>query len=245
MRFRTLLVLVLLALGLIGLALWRNAGVPGLDDIEAMLTDQGVGAASRLAALQRAAATGDPRDQFRLAEAYRAGRDVDRRPAAAAKWYREAARQGHLEAQYRLGRMYETGEGVDEDPYRAVEWYRLAARLGRHLDSQYRLGQMYFRGLGVPHSYAEATRWFRIAAERGHPVAQFLLGAMLAEGWGLEPDHVEALKWYRLAARQAERIRAESPRYDLDGAIARLLGQMTAFQISRANQRLAAWRPKS
>ena len=50
--------------------------------------------------------------------------------AAAARWYREAAKGGDVGAQYLIGSMYEAGDGVPQDLRLARYWYDVAARNG-------------------------------------------------------------------------------------------------------------------
>ncbi|GAB6054039.1 hypothetical protein JCM17960_28590 [Magnetospira thiophila] len=243
MSRRTILVLVLLAVGLISLAVWWNTDLPKVSELHAMMMAEDP-QVLELRALRRGAAAGDPRDQYGLAEAYRTGQGVPVEPMAAVKWYSEAARQGHIDAQYQLGHLYETGTGVRQDPKRAAEWYRLAAKLGNNAEAEFRLGQLYFNGKGVPHDFNLAREWYRKAAERGHPVAQFLLGAMYEEGWGVDQDLVEGYVWYKLAARNLTRLNAESERYDLPKALDGLVSRMNNFQIEQGERRLAAWKAK-
>lgn len=46
--------------------------------------------------------------------------------AAAARWYRAAAKSGHRPAQTNLGSLYERGLGVSKDKAKALDWYRKA-----------------------------------------------------------------------------------------------------------------------
>jgi TPR repeat protein len=58
------------------------------------------------------------------------GEGVDRNPAEAARWWREAADQGLSQAQFNLGVLYEQGQGVKVDYSEAAKWYELAAAQG-------------------------------------------------------------------------------------------------------------------
>ncbi|CCQ74074.1 tetratricopeptide repeat protein [Magnetospira sp. QH-2] len=244
MTKRTLIILALFAVGLVGLAVWWNTKLPKVAEIHAMIMAEDP-KVLEIRALRRGAAEGDPRDQYGLAEVYRTGDGVTAQPEAALKWYEEAARQGHLDAQYQLGHLYETGSGVNQDYNRAAEWYRLAAQLGRHREAEFRMGQLHFNGKGVAHDFNKARQWYRKAADRGHPVAQFLLGAMYEEGWGIDEDLITAYVYYRLASRDKPRLKAESDRYKIDEVLQRLEGRMSRFQKEQGDRRLAAWRPKA
>ena len=79
--------------------------------------------------LERAKA-GDPRAQFRLAEAYDGGEGVPEDDAAAAEWYRRAAEQGHREAQFQLATLYDSGKGVTQDACRGRAMVRARGRPG-------------------------------------------------------------------------------------------------------------------
>ena len=80
--------------------------------------------------IRKSAEQGDMASQFRLAQRYEAGKDVDRDINKAADWYRKAARQGHQKAQTNLGNLYRMGKGVDKDYDEAMQWYRKAADQG-------------------------------------------------------------------------------------------------------------------
>jgi TPR repeat protein len=58
------------------------------------------------------------------------GRGTARDYAAAATWFRKAAKQGHASGQFNLGLMYEKGKGVPQDYRFAAAWYRRAADQG-------------------------------------------------------------------------------------------------------------------
>lgn len=155
-----------------------------------------------LRSLKILAENGDARAQFALAFMYDKGEDVTQDYAAAAKWYRGAARQGIAFAQYRLGQLYERGQGVSQDHQQAVGWYRKAAEQG-FARAQYKLGDSYAHGLGVHQDHKESANWFRRAAERGYADAQYRLGMSYAHGQhGVPKDEIRAHMWLSLAADQ-------------------------------------------
>jgi TPR repeat protein len=82
---------------------------------------------ARLAALEKAAAEGDPASQLLLGNIYAEGRDFPEDHAKAADWFQKAAMQGNAIAQYNLGVLYANGDGVPKDEVRACAWFNLAA----------------------------------------------------------------------------------------------------------------------
>ena len=61
---------------------------------------------------------------------FASGRIVQRDPAEAMHWLREAADAGHVEAMCRVGFFYENALGVKQDEAEAKRWYRKAADKG-------------------------------------------------------------------------------------------------------------------
>jgi Sel1 repeat len=76
------------------------------------------------------AAQGHATAQFNLGVLHDVGRGVWQDHAAAARWYRLAAKQGHAAAQFNLGGLYFEGQGVPKDLVRAAVWFTLAATAG-------------------------------------------------------------------------------------------------------------------
>lgn len=85
---------------------------------------------------------------MQAATAFYLGRGTVRDRAAAARWYREAAKGGDIGAQYLVASMYESGDGVEQDLRLARYWYDIAAKNGddaapikvRELDDRMRPG---------------------------------------------------------------------------------------------------------
>ena len=119
-------------------------------------------------AFLRAAAQGNARSQFMLAEMYRQGQSFAQSHEQAASWFRHAAEQGLADAQFNLGILYRTGQGVAPDWNEAVSWYRKAAAQ-QHVDAQLSLGLMFMhpQEQGVAPDYVEAHKWFSLAAANG------------------------------------------------------------------------------
>lgn len=147
------------------------------------------------------ARAGDSEAQYRVANRYRDGRDVDPDPTEALRWYRRAAEQGHAKAENNLGLMYAKGFGVEPDDLTAADWYRRAAERGLAV-AQFNLASMYAAGRGVGRDEAQAFHWFRAAASQGYAEAQFQLALRHAEGRGTAVDTAAAFRWFLKAARQ-------------------------------------------
>ncbi len=126
---------------------------------------------------------------------------VPRDPAAAVKWYQNAAVHGIADAQFALGNIYLEGRGTAKDPAKAAMWYRRAAEQG-NAAAQNNLGLLYLKGSGVRKSPVEAVRWFAKSAEAGDLGGQNNLGAAYVNGSGVLVDYAEGAKWLRKAADQ-------------------------------------------
>jgi TPR repeat protein len=90
---------------------------------EAVLTES---SASKLEALQKLAAGGDPAAQFGVGAHYWTGDGVPQDYDQAVRWFSLAAEQGNVAAQAMLGNCYWAGRGVTADPMRAYFWSFLA-----------------------------------------------------------------------------------------------------------------------
>jgi hypothetical protein len=80
--------------------------------------------------LTRAAESGSPLAQKRLARMYDQGKGVRKDLKTAHKWYLSSANNGDPRSQQRLGFMYATGQGVHQDVTRAYMWFKVAAHGG-------------------------------------------------------------------------------------------------------------------
>ncbi|HEC14145.1 MAG TPA: sel1 repeat family protein [Rhodospirillales bacterium] len=230
----------LVATGLIVVAVWYFSDAPTPKE-EIIRARQ----AARFQSTLIKARGGDVAAQLAVAGYYKDGIGVKKNQALAGDFYRRAARRGRPVAQYELGRMYETGSGVGADSIKAAEWYRLAAGIGGNRDAQYALGRLYFTGRGVVNNYAAAVKWFRKAANQGHPAALYIMGAVYLEGWSVNVDPIEAYKWFTLALPVADQAMAFDRSYDPARALRRLKAKMNKFQIGRAEEKAALWKPRT
>ncbi len=117
----------------------------------------------------------------------------------------------------------------------AVRIWRGLAEAGDP-SSQLALAGLYRTGTYVALDLTEAARLYRAAADRGDASAQLNLGDLTARGLGLERDLVEAYKWLGLAAVQGRAWAEERQR--------EVAGDMTKSQITEAEARIRAFRPK-
>jgi cell division septation protein DedD len=140
---------------------------------------------SAIEAMRTAAGKGDADAQFRLAQAYQAGKGLAKDPAMAIMWYRRAVAQGHVLASDELGfALFAHGDRRVAMPY--IE--RAAARGDAR--AFYLLGIAHFNGdlaaRDWPLAYAQTAR----AAEAGLPAARANLQMM--EQYLLSADRAKA-----------------------------------------------------
>ncbi len=134
--------------------------------------------------------------------------------------------------------------------------------------AQTKLCVAYYLGSGIPQNYDMALRWCSRGAEQGAPKAQAILALIYASGYGVKEDLIEAHKWANLAASapieaymrrhikelghkpEAERLLGDIRKLeeevrtnaaDWRDSLSTLL---TPEQVSEAQQRASAWKPK-
>lgn len=150
---------------------------------------------------EQAVERGFAASQVNLANLYRDGKGLRKRPSRAFELLSAAASQQYVMAYAPLGEMYLLGEGTDRNYAAAVEWFTRGATEGV-VSAHYFLGVVYERGAGVLKDPARAAHYYRVAALQGHGRAQNSLGYLYRAGAGVPQDYLEAAKWYRLAADQ-------------------------------------------
>ena len=84
----------------------------------------------RVAAVRRAAESGNVEAQRELGILYDQGEGVRQSYSEALRWYRLAADQGDDQAQFNIGEMYRFGDGVRRDKVEAAKWYMIASTQG-------------------------------------------------------------------------------------------------------------------
>ena len=127
--------------------------------VEVVLADNLVEGA--VAAVIKAAATGNADAEYALGELAYQGQGRPQDFATAAQWYTKAADGGSAMAQYALANMYATGRAVLQNWAIAAGWYAKAAEQDI-ADAQYRLASLLADGRGV--AGAMATTLSRRAA---------------------------------------------------------------------------------
>jgi uncharacterized protein len=163
--------------------------------------------------------------------------------ARALKLARPLANAGNPRAQAIVGFAYYRGRGVTHDDAEGAKWLRSAADQG-DAPARFTLGVMYGEGRGVPQDFAEAAHWYRLAAEQGDAQAQYNLGLAFARGEGVTQDAILAHMWFNLAAARfpATDTRNRAAAVKNRDAVA---GEMSSEQLSEAQKRALAWKPKS
>ena len=145
---------------------------------------------------------GDPSAQTLIAEIYSRGLGVPKDPAAAAKWYGEAAEQNVPEAQFRYALILIDGTQGKKDLARARELMKAAADAGNSL-AQFNYAQMIVDRDDSPTGMAEAAIYYEKAARSGLADAEYAMGQIRLNGAdGKAPDLAAARKWLTLAAER-------------------------------------------
>ena len=149
----------------------------------------------------------------------------------AVSWYKKAAEHGDADGEFALGVSYAMGHGVAVDYAEARRWLTAAANQGQ-LQAQYDLAIIFEQGNGAPPDRGMAAHYYQLAADRGMAKAQYRFGMMLAKGSSSD-DKVAAYKWLALSQNSIKESAA---------ALADVKKAMTAQEIARAEEQVAAWR---
>ena len=114
----------------------------------------------------KAAHQNHPDAQFRLAEAYRFGRGIEKSAENEFEWYTKAANLNHPDAQCNLGYYYQEGHGTAEkDLGKAFELFTKAANQN-HGESQVMVGSFYKEGWAVEENLEKALEWYERAKDK-------------------------------------------------------------------------------
>ena len=174
----------------------------------------GVSGEDYVAALEDAAAAGQPMAMWQLGTMYENGEGVDRDPVKAFGYFAQIANQ-HADAAPRgveadivaqsfdkVGDYYKQGlpdAGIPADIERSHALLLHAATYFGDADAQYRVGLLYLREDELGVNPLQSARWFSLAARKGHCSAQAQLGNLLFNGTeGLEAQPVEGLMWLNI-----------------------------------------------
>mmetsp|Transcript_14536 Transcript_14536/g.43932 ORF Transcript_14536/g.43932 Transcript_14536/m.43932 type:complete len:758 (-) Transcript_14536:985-3258(-) len=128
------------------------------------------------------------------------GAGAQRDPAAALRYFQQAADRGDAQAMASLGHMHANGRGVPPSNATALKWFLKAAELGQP-SAQYGLGYMHLTGQGVPIDHRKAFKHFSLAAEQGNTEAWFHLGVMHLNGWGVPRNPGQAQYFFSMTAK--------------------------------------------
>ena len=156
--------------------------------------------------IDKAAALGEARAAYVLADLYQGGYGVEIDKAKAAAFYRQAkpglermSQHRHIDATTVLGTMHRDGNGMGADPSEAARLYRVAADLGS-ANAMNNLADLYAHGSGVPQDLDQAMRLLQTAIARNEDGAMLTLGTLHEDGRGTAQNYAEAMRWYREAA---------------------------------------------
>ena len=148
--------------------------------------------AAKVAALQKAAAKGNPAamaDVAYLSRYCRGGVKFD--PQRIFDYSRRAAKAGNAFGMSGLAYCYMQGCGVDADGQEAYRWAKKAANL-KHPCGIYRLGVCHDQGHGISIDRKRMVELYRQAADMGSVNARLGLTIAYLKGLGVKPDPDEA-----------------------------------------------------
>ncbi len=147
----------------------------------------------------------------------------------------EAAELGDANGAYNCGSLMLEGRGVGQDEARAHDLFRQAADLG-HPGARNEYANALIEGKYVEQDIAGAVRLFQQTAASGNPVGLYALGQAFAAGLGVDQDLVKAHGYFNIAAALDHPQAA--------GARAALEKDMSSEDVTLAQQRAKAWRPR-
>jgi len=129
-----------------------------------------------IALIRKAADSGQPAAQYRLAKLYEVGEGVTQNADMARQLTERAARAGNRIAMHDLALYYAEGRGgVETDLEAAAQWFEKAATRGV-VDSQFNLGVLFEMGKGVPQNPVDSYVWYGIASQQGDQFAKQRIG---------------------------------------------------------------------
>lgn len=172
-----------------------------------------------VAALEGAAAAGQPMAMWRLGIMYENGEGVKKDQVKAFGYFSRIANDNantppkSLEADIvaqsfvKVGDYYRDGlpdAGIKADSNHAHTLLLHAASYFGDADAQYRVGELFLEANELGTNPIQGARWLSLAARKGHAPAQAKLGDMLFNGTGIEAQPVEGLMWLSVAHHRAE-----------------------------------------
>lgn len=176
--------------------------------------EAGVSGSDMMAALEGAAAAGQPLALWRLGMMYESGLGVEQDQVKAFGYFSRIADQNadtpprSIEADivaqsfvkmgdyYRVG-LPDAGIAADEQHSKALLLH--AASYFGDADAQYRVGLLFLDPESDDPNPLQGARWLSLAARKGHLAAQAVLGDVLFNGSGVPAQPIEGLMWLTIA----------------------------------------------
>ncbi|HWA18990.1 MAG TPA: tetratricopeptide repeat protein [Devosia sp.] len=179
----------------------------------------GISNAAQVAALEAAAAAGDPSALWQLGNMYENGEGVPQDKAKAFGYFAQIADQ-HADAApsgfegdivghsfVKMGQYYAEGlpeADVPKDESESLRLILYAATYFGDADAQFRVGLAYQNEEELGDNPLQSARWLKLAAEKGHPAAEARLGDLMFNGSdGVQANPVRGLMWLTVASRRA------------------------------------------
>lgn len=205
------------AFALVGTAgVQAQSAIQAANEMAGILSsaEAGVSGNDMLAALEGAAAAGQPLALWRLGMMYESGMGVEQDDVKAFGYFSRIADQNAdtpprgIEADIvarsfvKIGEYYRAGlpgAGIAADAEHSRDLLIHAASYFGDADAQYRLGMLFIDPESEDPNPLQGARWLSLAARKGHLSAQAVLGDMLFNGTGVPAQPVEGLMWLTIA----------------------------------------------
>ncbi|MBI3440667.1 MAG: sel1 repeat family protein [Proteobacteria bacterium] len=159
---------------------------------------------------------------------------------------RPLAETGDDRAMILLGNMYNEGYGVEPNPAKAFSLYWHAATDKNNPEAMDAVAAMYTSGEGIPQNYNAARQWFLRAAQLGDQRGAMFYAMIMYRGNksdtdDVKPDFYASYTWFSIAAKETTDPKSQDMARALAAAIARK--SLSAADVARADQEIAAWKP--
>jgi TPR repeat protein len=148
----------------------------------------------------RAAKSGSPQAQYRLAIMYAGGRGTTQDRDAAISWFRKAALQGYAPAKYDLALALLESRKEGEDNSEAIGWLEDAAKDGHREATFFLAGATAHGDYGLTKDEKKAEEMALPRAEAGDAEFQFALATLYMRGESFANRRADGEKWLRKAA---------------------------------------------
>jgi TPR repeat protein len=138
---------------------------------------------------------------LRLAELYKVGKAVKKKPEKTIRLYERAIELGNTLAMNYLSYMYQYGEGVEKNILKAIQLNERASKLG-NAAAMNNLAYIYRLGEGVEIDFQKALQLYERASKLGHATAMCNLAIIYESGEGVEINLQKALQLYEISAKK-------------------------------------------